>query len=145
MKKLILPLLLFISACSTSAEVKKNKYLLLNELWQKHSTRSEVIRTLGDGFIEVDSGIVYRYPNSNRPEIGLFFDSSNRLDEQFVFMGEQSLTQFKSSLECKWKETEEVIDVAHYQRTIRKGSCPDLSISYETYLGLNAYEVRWKR
>lgn len=143
--QLILPLLFFISSCSTSAEVKKNKYLLLNELWEKQSTKSEVIKTLGDGFVEVDSGIVYRYPNSKRPEIGLFFDSFDRLDEQFVFMDEQSLIQFKSAINCKWKETEEKKDIAHYQRIIKKGICSNKSIHYETYFDLNAYEVRWKR
>ena len=75
MKKLILSLLFFISACSSIAENKKSKLLTLNELWEKHSTKSEVLNSLGNGFKEVDSGIVYTYPNSDRPEIGLFFSS----------------------------------------------------------------------
>lgn len=145
MKKIIVSLLFFISACSSNAENKKNQYLVLNELWEKQSTKSEVIKSLGGGFKEVDSGIVYTYPNSNRPRIGLFFDSSNRLREQFVFLQEAALQDFKKAINCNWKETEEVRDIAHYQRTIKKGSCPDLSISYETYLDLNAYELRWKR
>jgi hypothetical protein len=145
MKKLILILLLLISACSSSAENKKYKSLILNELWEKHSTRIEVIKSLGDKFTEVDSGIVYKYPNSDRPEIGLFFDTSNKLVEQFAFLDESSLQHLKKSVNCKWNETEEVKNVAHYQRTIKKGSCSALSITYETYLGLNAYEVRWKR
>ena len=145
MKKLNLLLFFFISACSSGPASKKNKYLLLNELWQKHSAMSEVVQILGKGYVKVDSGLVYRYPNSKRPEIGLFFDSSGKLTEQFVFMDEKALIQFKSSIDCRWKETEEKKDIAHYQRTIKKGSCPSLSISYETYLDLNAYEVRWKR
>lgn len=145
MKKLNFFLLFLISACSSSGERTKNKYLILNELWEKHSTKSEVIKTLGGGFTEVDSGIVYRYPNSKRPEVGLFFDSSDRLTEQFVFMSEQALQQFKSTIDCNWHETEEKKDIAHYQRIIKKGTCSVLSISYETYLDLNAYEVRWKR
>jgi hypothetical protein len=145
MKKLILSLLFFISACSSIAENKKSKLLTLNELWEKHSTKSEVLNSLGNGFKEVDSGIVYTYPNSDRPEIGLFFDASDKLVEQFAFLDEASLYQFKKLVNCKWKETEEVKNVAHYQRTIKKGYCPTLSITYETYLGLNAYEVRWKR
>src|SRR5690606_21925425 len=128
-----------------SAENKKHKSLTLNELWEKHSTRSEVINSLGTGFKEVDSGIVYTYSNSDRPEIGLFFDASGKLVEQFAFLDETSLQHFKKSVNCKWKETKEVKIVAHYQRTIKKASCPALSITYETYLGLNAYEVRWKR
>jgi hypothetical protein len=145
MKKLILPLLVFFSACSSIAENKKNQYLVLNELWEKQSTRSEVVKILGNGFKEVDSGIVYTYPNSNRPRIGLFFDSSNKLREQFVFLQEAALQEFKKAMKCKWKETEEVRDIVHYQRTIKKGSCSELNINYETYLDLNAYELRWKR
>lgn len=145
MKKLVLSLLLVISACTSSVENQKNKYLVLNELWTNHSTKSEVIKMLGNGYIETDSGILYRYPNADRPEIGLFFDSSSRLEEQFVFMGEQELKQFKSAINCKWQETEEKKDVAHYQRIIKKGLCPTLNIKYETYLNLNGYEVRWKK
>lgn len=77
--------------------------------------------------------------------MGFFFDSSNKLRGQFAFLDESSLQHFKKAVHCEWKETEEVKDVDHYQRTIKKGSCPNLSISYETYLGLNTYEVRWKR
>ncbi len=145
MKKLILSLLFLISACTSSAENKKSKYLVLNDLWEKRSTRSEVTKVLGNDYVETDSGIMYRYPNSKRPEIGLFFDSSDRLIEQFVFMPEQALQQFKSAIDCKWQEAAEKKDIAHYQRIIKKGICPALSISYETYLDLNAYEVRWKR
>lgn len=145
MKKLILILLLLISGCSSSGENKRYKFQIQNDLWEKQSTKSEVIKSLGTGFTEVDSGIVYKYPNSDRPEIGLFFDASNKLVEQFAFLDERSLQDFKSSINCKWKEVEEVKSVAHYQRTIKKGSCSALSITYETYLGLNAYEVRWKR
>ncbi len=145
MKKLIVPLLLFISACTSSAEPKKNKYLVLNELWKNRSTSNEVIKMLGNDYVKNDSGILYLYPNSKRPEIGLFFDSSDRLIEQFVFMGEQALQQFKSDIDCKWQETEEKKDIGHYQRIIKKGTCTALSIGYETYLDLNAYEVRWKK
>ncbi len=75
----------------------------------------------------------------------MFFDSSDRLIEQFVFMPQQALQQFKSAIDCKWQEAAEKKDIAHYERIIKKGICPALSISYETYLDLNAYEVRWKR
>ena len=73
MKKLILILLLLISGCSSSGENKRYKFHIQNDLWEKQSTKSEVIKSLGAGFTEVDSGIVYKYPNSDRPEIGLFF------------------------------------------------------------------------
>ena len=145
MKRLNLILLFLISGCSSSAESKIYKFEILNDLWEKQSTKSEVIKSLGSEFTEVDSGIVYKYPNSDRPEIGLFFDSFNKLVEQFAFIDKASLQQFKKSVNCDWKEVQEVKSVAHYQRTIKKGSCLALSITYETYLGLNSYEVRWKR
>jgi hypothetical protein len=62
-----------------------------------------------------------------------------------VFLQETALQEFKKAMNCKWKETEEVKAIAHYHRTIKKGSCPELGISYETYFDLNAYELRWKR
>lgn len=145
MKNLILILPLLIFGCSSNLEKKLHKFQILNDLWEKQSIKREVIKSLGSEFTEVESGIVYKYPNSDRPEIGLFFDSSNKLVEQFAFLDEASLQKFKKSVNCKWKEVQEVKTVAHYQRTIKKGSCLDLSITYETYLGLNAYEVRWIR
>ena len=145
MKKLTLFLIFLISACTSSAENKKSKYIVLNDLWEKRSTRNDVIKALGDDYVKTDSGVLYLYPNSKRPEIGLFFDSSNRLTEQFVFIPEQALQQLKSAINCKWQETAEEKDIAHYRRIIKRGTCTSLSISYETYLDLNAYEVRWKR
>ena len=105
---------------------------------------AEVKKTFGDKFSIVESGIAYNYPNTKFPEMAFFFDSSNKLREQFVFLQEAALQEFKKAMNCKWKETEEVKAMAHYQRTIKKGSCPELGISYETYLDLNAYELRWK-
>ena len=117
----------------------------MNDLWRMKATPDEIKKIFGGSYIVVDEGITYSYPNSKFPEMGFFFDSSNKLREQFVFLPEDKLQEFKKETDCKWKETEEVKNVAHYQRTIKKGSCSTLSITYETYLGLNAYEMRWKR
>lgn len=145
MRNLNFFLLFTLCACSSSLQVRDKKYLVLKELWEKSSKRAEAIKELGGGFSQVDSGIVYTYPNSKRPEIGLFFDSSDRLIEQFVFIDEKSLVQFKASIHCKWNETEEERAIAHYYRTIKKGSCPKLNIYYEAFPDINAYEVRWKK
>ncbi len=145
MMKLTLFILFFITSCTSSTENKKSKYLVLNELWEKHSTRSEVIKTLGNDYVETDSGILFLYPNSKRPEIGLFFSSSEKLTEMFAFMNEQALNNLKSTIDCHWQESEEKKDIAHYQRIIKKGICNAHHIRYETYLDLNGYEVRWKR
>lgn len=144
--KMILMLILFsLSSCSSSDTVKpKNKYIQMNNLWKMKANSADVKKTFGDKFNIVKSGITYNYPNTKFPEMAFFFDKSNKLSEQFVFFNEAALQEFKKEMNCKWKETEEVKAMAHYQRIIKKGSCPKLGMSYETYLNLNAYELRWK-
>lgn len=145
MKIVIMVVLFTLSSCSSSSSADgKNKYFQMNELWKMKANSAEVKKTFGDKFSIVESGIAYNYPNTKFPEMAFFFDSSNKLREQFVFLQEAALQEFKKAMNCKWKETEEVKAMAHYQRTIKKGSCPELGISYETYLDLNAYELRWK-
>jgi hypothetical protein len=117
----------------------------MNELWKMNASSDEVKKVFGNKFKVVESGITYSYPNSKFPEKAFFFDNSDKLREQFVFLQEAALQEFKKATNCKWIESEEVRNIAHFQRIVKKGSCPDLNISYETYLDLNAYEVRWKR
>lgn len=146
MKTVLITILALCFSCSTKqiAE-KKDKYILMDDLWREEATIDEIKKTFGDHFKEVESGIIYTFPNSNFPETGFFFDSSSKLRGQFVFMDEASLARFKKAMKCNWKETEETKLVTHYTRTYTKGSCTDLSISYETYPEMNAFEVRWKR
>jgi hypothetical protein len=145
--KIVLMLILFAaSSCSSSDSVgAKNKYIQMNDLWKMKANSDDVKKVFGNTFKVVESGIAYNYPNSNFPEIAFFFDNSNKLREQFVFLQEVALQEFKKAMDCKWKETEEVKKISHYYRIIKKGSCSALNISYETYLDLNSYEVRWKR
>lgn len=146
MRTMYFIVLIFCISCSSkSTNQSKDKYILMNDLWQKKATDEEVKKSFGDNSKKVDSGVIYTFPNSNFPEIGFFFDSSTKLREQFAFMDEASLERFKKVIKCDWKETEEQREIAHYTRTIKKGSCSDLSISYETYPSLNAFEVRWKK
>jgi hypothetical protein len=145
MRTILFMFFAFCFSCSTkSTDQLRDKYTLMNDLWQKKATAEDVKKTFGDNFKEVASGIIYTFPNSKFPELGFFFDSSNKLRGQFAFMDEASLGRFKKTLKCNWQETQEERTIAHYIRTIKKGLCTDLSISYETYLSLNAYEVRWK-
>ena len=146
MRTMYFIVLIFCLSCSSkSTTLSKDKFVLMNDLWQKKATYEEVKKNFGDNSKKVDSGVIYTFPNSNFPEIGFFFDSSTKLHEQFAFMDETSLESFKKLIKCVWKETEEKREIAHYTRTIKKGTCSDPSISYETYPSLNAFEVRWKK
>lgn len=146
MKMILITFLVSFSSCSVTSKVEgKTKFIQMHELWKMKASLNDVKKTFGTNFKDVDSGLTYSFPNSKFPEMGFFFDNSHNLREQFAFLDEGALQILKKELHCEWKETEEVKDIAHYQRTIKKGSCPNLSISYETYLDLNAYEVRWKR
>ena len=146
MRIVFLTILTLCFSCSTKpTDQVKDKYALMNDLWKDKANAEDIKRAFGDGFKEVESGIIYTFPNSKFPELGFFFDSTNKLRGQFAFMDEAALESFKKTMNCNWRETEEKRQIAHYIRTINKGTCSSLSISYETYVGLNAYEVRWKR
>lgn len=146
MKMVLMLIFLAVSSCTSSDRVEsKNKYIQMNDLWKMKASPDDVKRVFGNNINVVESGITYNYPNSKHPEMAFFFNNSKKLREQFVFLQEAALQEFKKAMNCDWKETEEVRDIAHYQRIIKKGFCPDLNITYETYLDLNAYEVRWKR
>jgi hypothetical protein len=145
MKIFIVALFSIISCSSNDIVINESKYIQMNDLWKMNGGIEDVKKVFGNKSRPVESGIMYTYPNSNFPEMAFFFDSSNKLREQFVFLQEAALQELKKEINCKWKETVETRDIAHYQRTIKKGSCPELNITYETYLDLNAFELRWKR
>jgi hypothetical protein len=145
MKIFFVALLSIISCSSNEIAIKGSKYIQMNDLWKMNARIKDVKKVFGNRTTTVESGILYTYPNSKFPEMAFFFDSSNKLREQFVFLQESALQDFKKTINCKWKETEEIKNIAHYQRTIKKGSCPELNITYKTYIDLNAYELRWKR
>lgn len=146
MRTILIVILTLCFSCSTKPTNEvKDKYILMNDLWQKKASIDEIKKSFGNNSKSVDSGIIYTFPNSKFPEIGFFFDSSSKLRGQFAFMDEASLEYFKKAMKCEWKESEEKRPIAHYTRTIKKGSCSDLSITYETYPSLNAFEVRWKK
>lgn len=145
MKIIIIFFISIISCSSNDRAIAKSKYIQMNELWEMNARIEDVKTVFGNKTTTVESGIIYTYPNSKFPEMAFFFDSSNKLREQFVFLQESALQDFKKTINCKWKEIEEIKNIAHYQRTIKKGSCPELNITYQTYIDLNAYELRWKR
>lgn len=145
MKIFIVALFSIFSCSSNDIVINESKYIQMNDLWKMNGGIEDVKKVFGNKSRPVESGIMYTYPNSNFPEMAFFFDSSNKLREQFIFLQEAELQKFKSTINCKWKETQEIKDISHYQRTIKKGSCSELNITYETYLDLNAFELRWKR
>lgn len=116
----------------------------MNEIWKLKVSADQIKKIYGENFMVVETGIIYNYPNSKWPKMGFFFDNDNRLREQFIFLSEVELQEFKNEIKCVWVESEEIKIIAHYYRTIQKGICSDLSIRYETNLDLNAYELRWK-
>lgn len=145
MKILFIALFSIISCSSNDIAMKESKYIHMNDLWKMNAGIEDVKKVFGNKSHSVESGIMYTFPNSKFPEMAFFFDNSNKLREQFVFLQEAALQEFKKEINCNWKETVETRDIAHYQRTIKKGCCPELNITYETYLDLNAFELRWKR
>jgi len=146
MKMIVFVLLNLCFSCSTKStnQIKDNN-ILMNDLWQKKATAEDVKKVFGDNFKQVDSGIIYTFPSSKFPERGFFFDSSDKLRGQFIFMNKAALENFKKAITCDWKESEEKKTIAHYTKMIKKGSCSSLSISYEADPSLNAFEVRWKK
>ena len=146
MRIMLIPILIFFFSCSTKSIVEeKEKYVLMNNLWQKETTIEDIKKNFGNNFKDVEGGIIYTFPNSKFPEMGFFLNASKKLREQFIFIDEISLVHFKEAIKCEWKETEEKKTTAYYTRTIKKGFCKNLSIIYETYPSLNALEVRWKK
>jgi hypothetical protein len=145
MRLMIFMVILFCFSCSSSStNIIKDKYVAMNDLWDKKASVEEVKEIFGPDFKNVESGIIYTFANSKFPELGFFFDASNKLRGQFAYIDPTSLERLKQAIKCDWQETEEKRSIAHYTRTIKKGFCQDSSISYETYPDLNAYEVRWK-
>jgi hypothetical protein len=145
MKIFFVALFSIISCSSNDIVINETKFIHMNDLWKMNAGIEDVKKVFGNKSHSVESGIIYTYPNSKFPEMAFFFDSSNKLREQFVFLQEAELQKFKSTINCKWRETQEIKDIAHYQRTIKKGYCSQFNITYETYLDLNAFELRWKK
>jgi hypothetical protein len=100
----------------------------MNEIWKLKVIADEIKKIYGENFMAVETGIIYNYPNSKWPKMGLFFDYDKRLHEQFIFLSEVELQAFKNEINCAWVESDEIKIIAHYYRTIQKGICSEFSI-----------------
>ncbi len=73
-------LFLFIVSCtSNNSSSSKDRYELMNELWQNKANKSEVILALGTNFQIAPGGITYSFPTFNYPKSGHFFSQANQL------------------------------------------------------------------
>lgn len=82
MRMILSMFLTFVFSCSSSSVSEaKSKYIKMHELWKMNASTEDVKKVFGPNFDVVDFGVAYNFPNSKFPELGFFFDSSNRLDE----------------------------------------------------------------
>ena len=144
MKTLIL-LLSVLIACSSKIEHPIQKYYSMDSLWKKNATKEEVIKSFGIEYKEAHGGIIYTNPEYKNIESGHFFDKTKKLVEQFIFLDEASLLDFKKMVPCSWSENEKKESSGHTVYTVKRGKCAEKNISYEFRPGFNRYEVRWKR
>ncbi len=135
---------LFFACTSTTKLISTNNYVALNNLWQKKTTRVEVIQIYGQKFKEVPYGIIYYNSDYQYPEKAFYFDAQEILTEQFIIIDEKSFNNLLREINCDWKEQEEIKQLSHYFRRIKKGQCLKYSISYVQDSSLRSFEVRWK-
>src|SRR5688500_2792166 len=107
MKSLLFILICLISCTSNTNPSFKKKYLKMNSLWSENASKAEVMKTLGRKFDEVKGGIFYKFQDDQIVESGHFFDNSQKLVEQFIFVDQVSLKDLKQNISCEWKEKEE--------------------------------------
>lgn len=143
--KTFLLALSFLMACTSKQDAPLKKYVLMDSLWKKDATKEEVIQLLGSEYNEAHGGVIYTFPDSKSIESGHFFDKSQALVEQFIFLDEKSLADLKIVTSCSWNESEKNESVGHTVYSVRRGKCTEKNISYEFKPGSNHYEVRWKR
>jgi hypothetical protein len=132
-------------ACTSRIEHPTKKYVLMDVLWKENALKEKVIESLGRQYKDANEGIIYERPSSNSIESGHFFNKTQKLTEQFIFLDEASFLDFKKVIPCSWNESEEMKAVGHTVYTVKKGSCVIKNISYEFKPGNTNYEIRWKK
>jgi hypothetical protein len=139
-------LLLFILvSCAQTPTRALERYEVMDNLWKKKASRSEIVKTFGAPTNEEKTGIAY-IPNHKRSSIvsAHFFNQDNMLDEQLILVQNDELQKLKLDLNCPWDIQEKVISTSHTVRTVETGRCPSRNISYEFLPTSGVYEVRWK-
>ena len=139
-------LIFFLVSCTNIQKgMQKNKYITMQDLWKSNASKEKVIKTFGDNFQKTNDGIIYLDKNTNYPENGFYFDKSQTLDEQFIFLKKSEFEFFKKNIHCKWIIISDVDTTTHSYKTIESGECKKENIEYKYPSGLNAYEIRWKK
>lgn len=139
-------LFLFVVSCtSNNSSSSKDKYEVMNNLWQNKANKSEVISALGANYQVVSNGITYSFPTFNYPKSGHFFSQTNQLVIQFIFLEEKEFESFKAKIKCPWDIVKKKDSSGHAIKTIVYGTCKNLNITYKYPSNLNTYEIRWEK
>lgn len=146
MKTLFLMALLAFSACtSTKNHNGKNDFLKMSEAWENKKSKEEIIKLFGENFKEIKNGISYNYENTSFTKMAFFFDSNQKLIEQYAITDMDSLQIFKKDLPCEWTTSKTNLRTPHAVKTVEYGECLDQSVKYSYKENLNLYEIRWSR
>ena len=139
-------LLLFVVCCtSNNSSSTKDRYEVMNDLWQMKADKSAVISALGANYHTVSGGITYSFPTFEYPKSGHFFNQSNRLIVQFIFLDGKEFEMFKDKVKCPWEVVKKKDFSGHAIKTMEYGTCKSLNISYKYPSNLNTYEIRWEK
>lgn len=137
-----IPFLFLFIACTI--EIKSpDRYALINSLWREKATKDQVIKKLGASFEEKHNGIIYSF-NWGSIESGHFFDSSGKLEVQFLFVPKEKFDGLKKIISCLWNEKSENKSIGHTVYNIESGKCASENISYVYRPSMLLYEFRWE-
>ncbi len=85
--RLTFSLFLFVVSCTSNKSASnKDRYEVMNDLWQNKAYKSEVISALGPNYQVAPSGITYSFTTFNYPKSGHFFNQANQLTIQFIYL-----------------------------------------------------------
>lgn len=141
--KLLMLCLFFLTGCASNSKTL-TRYEIMEQLWSGQSNKNQVINKLGGDFENVDNGIVYR-ESPNKFISGHFFDSNNKIREQFIFLSIPELNMLKKQLSCGWVEKEKRESSPHSSQLVLSGKCKERDISYQYRTSMALFEVRWKK
>lgn len=145
MRLIFWPFLLAVSCTSNNSASSKDRYEVMNDLWQNKANKSEVISALGANYQIAPSGITYSFLTFNYPKSGHFFNQANQLIIQFIFLEKNEFETFKDKIKCPWIIEKKMVSSGHAVKTIEYGICKNLNIKYTYPSNLNTYEVRWEK
>jgi len=139
-------LFLFVVSCTSNKPASnKDRYEVMNDLWQNKANKSEVISALGANYQVAASGITYSFTTFNYPKSGHFFNQANQLTVQFIYLEKNEFETFNNKIKCPWKAEKKMVSSGHTVQTIEYGECKSLGIKYTYPSNLNTYEILWEK